>query len=622
MGALNKLASIKIRPESIFAFFALIFGLLFVFLTPPFQSPDENNHFYRAYQISEGHLISEKIDNRLVAFVPQSLVKTTGPFTSLYWNNLTKTSFRVIRETLEIPLNPEKKQFVDIPNTAMYSPISYLPQAFILFLLKPVNLPPLYLFYCTRIFTLFFWVFCIFLAIRIIPFYKWLFILVALLPMSLFINASISADVMTNIISFFLIAFILNAAYSQPEIKTRHLVFIIGLSIFLALSKVVYTPLILLYFIIPRKKFGSKKKYIIQTCLLFAVSFISVFVWSSTMNSLYIQYNEYNEHFRDGITLVKCADMHKQLAYILDNGTYILDVFFSSTQKSFDMYAEGYIGTFGWLDTPLPHWLIYLSYFVIIFVGLADKDHKIKVKPKHKIIMFLGLFLIFFLIFITQHLTWDCVGSDYIISIQGRYFIPAFPLLFMLFYNSWEKIEKFKKPIIIAFILICSIISANTLYQRYFYFPDNQTNSFTCNAEKITREKLFITSNPEIFLENVSALSKEQSRSGNISVKLNNKNQSAFLYRNYKYSKGDSLIVEIWRYGKTGGIVIFGEKNIFFVSDTTPIMKDSKGWELLRLEYEIPTDMIYRETDIYITNPETDPVYFDDLKISFIKNNQ
>jgi hypothetical protein len=50
----------SIQPTRIFVLFALIFGILFIVVTPPFQVPDEGAHFSRAYQISQFHIIGEK----------------------------------------------------------------------------------------------------------------------------------------------------------------------------------------------------------------------------------------------------------------------------------------------------------------------------------------------------------------------------------------------------------------------------------------------------------------------------------------------------------------------------------------------------------------------------------
>ena len=40
--------------EKRFIYLSLIIGMIFMILTPPFQAPDENNHFKKAYVISRG----------------------------------------------------------------------------------------------------------------------------------------------------------------------------------------------------------------------------------------------------------------------------------------------------------------------------------------------------------------------------------------------------------------------------------------------------------------------------------------------------------------------------------------------------------------------------------------
>ena len=49
---LEKIKNLQI--EKIYAVMMAFFGVLFVFLIPPLQIPDENAHFYRTFQISEG----------------------------------------------------------------------------------------------------------------------------------------------------------------------------------------------------------------------------------------------------------------------------------------------------------------------------------------------------------------------------------------------------------------------------------------------------------------------------------------------------------------------------------------------------------------------------------------
>ena len=425
----------KLKPELFFVIFASFFGLITLIVTPPFQIPDEINHFYRAYQISEGQLIAVKQDNRIGGYIPNSLIKITEPFLGLRWNMHAKTNFKTIVEQFKTPLEVDKKIFVDFPNTGMYSPISYFPQSVSIFVLRKFNLPPLYIFYGARIFTLLFWLLSIFYAIKIIPFYKWFFSLLALLPMSLFINVSLSADVVTNLLSFILIAYILKLAYYEEAISIKNFIITSVIVILLASAKLVYTPIVLLFLLIPKRKWHNLKNYYTQLITLFSISCGTILFWSQAMNKLYLPYNVYNQQFRDSATLIKCADMHEQMIYILTHGLYLWHVFVNSMKYTFDMYYQGYIGTFGWLDTKLPIWFINLSYLILIIVALTDKNKDIKINLRHKLFIFIGLIIIISLILLSQHLTWDCVGGEIIATIQGRYFIPVFPLLFMLFYT-------------------------------------------------------------------------------------------------------------------------------------------------------------------------------------------
>jgi uncharacterized membrane protein len=458
----------KLKPEIFFIIFASFFGLIILLITPPFQSPDEIHHFYRAYQISEGQLISLKQDDRVGGDIPLSLIKITQPFLGLRWNHHAKTNFKTIKEQFKTSLEPDTKTFVDFPNTGMYSPISYLPQSVSIFVLRNFKSSPLLVFYGARIFTLLFWIFSIFLAIKIIPFYKWFLALLALLPMSLFINMSLSADVVTNLLSFILIAYILKLAYSEQAVSVKNFIITCLLVILLASAKIVYTPIILLFLLIPKRKFFNAKSYYIQLVILFLISFGTALFWSAIMNKLYMPYHLYNPQFRDNATLIKCADMHEQIQYILSHGFYLLQVFINSMIKTSDMYFQSYIGTFGWLDTKLPIWFIYFSYAILFIVALTDRDEQINIKLPHKLMVLVSVIAMIFLILLSQHLTWDCVGDKIIGTIQGRYFIPVFPLLFLWFYNSKINYSKIVVPFVVTFSFLSLILTIFTLYTRYY----------------------------------------------------------------------------------------------------------------------------------------------------------
>ena len=62
-----------IKPEYIFILLGILFGTLFIFLVPPFQSPDEPVQFGKAVAISQGQFLSVRKDGVSGNYLPKSL---------------------------------------------------------------------------------------------------------------------------------------------------------------------------------------------------------------------------------------------------------------------------------------------------------------------------------------------------------------------------------------------------------------------------------------------------------------------------------------------------------------------------------------------------------------------
>ncbi len=610
----------KLQPDQFFFISATLFGLIFLVLTPPFQAPDEINHFYRSYQIADRHLMAEQKDNRVGGELPQSLVSLASGFRTLTWTMNERTSASYIWKKFEMPLDASNRQFVDFPNTAMYSPVSYAPQAAVLLYLKPFQLSPLSLFYWARLATLLFWVFTLYFTIRIIPFYKWAITLLALLPMSLFINTSISADVVTNALAFFSMAYALKLAYEEPVVSRKQFIVLCVLTFLLASAKIVYTPVLLIVLLIPKVKFGTKLQYYSQLAALAAIGLFTAVFWSILMDRLYLPYNQYHHDFRGDVALIDCADMHEQAHYILTHGLYIFKVSIHSLIESSDMYYRGFIGTFGWLDTYLPSLFIPLAYGIIALVFFIDGKKEIKVTVAQKGILLAGFFSIVFLVLLTQHLTWDCVGGDVIYTIQGRYFIPAAPLLLFAFYNTKFSFEKWVSPLVILFTTAAFIVSVVVLYDRYYTEEVAlEVVDVRCDAEQLAEGNLFRGDTANIFFENGNTQSRDQARSGVHSAKVDANNQFTLTYRMRDCAAGELITVEVWRLGKVGRIALVNDTHHLYVETLEPIEKDSKGWEKLELKYRVPRDLTGDVVTVYLFNNESTPTYFDDIHIAHAK---
>src|ERR1035441_9256429 len=59
-----------LRPHSVFLLLAVLFGLAVLVANPPYQAPDENDHYWRAYQLSEGGVVGRKQGNNAGGDLP------------------------------------------------------------------------------------------------------------------------------------------------------------------------------------------------------------------------------------------------------------------------------------------------------------------------------------------------------------------------------------------------------------------------------------------------------------------------------------------------------------------------------------------------------------------------
>jgi hypothetical protein len=158
------------------------------------------------------------------------------------------------------------------------------------------------------------------------------------------------------------------------------------------------------------------------------------------------------------------------------------------------------------------------------------------------------------------------------------------------------------------------------LYTRYYISPDVNTIKIECDAEELTSAKFFKTSIPNIFFENGNRQSNRYSRSGNFSIELFSEKPYGFTYRLYNGKMGDVIEIEVWRFGKSGGIVLAGESGkSFYLTSSKVVDTDAEGWEKLRYSYTLQSNMKSKEIGIYLYNNNNDTSYFDDFSISIYK---
>ncbi|OGS43243.1 MAG: hypothetical protein A2539_00135 [Elusimicrobia bacterium RIFOXYD2_FULL_34_15] len=445
----------NIKPENAFLILAVIFGILLVFIIPPFQAPDEQEHFYRAYQVSQLQFVAQKQNEKIGGFLPKSLKETVQlTMGEVPFHPEKKVNVCTISSAFKIPLDPSNKEFTEF-STAIYSPVVYIPQSFGILVGKILNLSPIELIYLGRIFNLIFWVFLIYLAIKIIPIYKWLFFLIALMPMSIFLSASLSEDVITNGLIFLFIAIMFRFVFSEgKKIENIDIIILFFLALCISLTKQTYFLIPTLILLVPVDKFGGKTKFNLAFISLILLCIFVAIEWYQVARNLMIPAH-------NGVSI------EGQILFILSNPFKFLVTAIKTLSSK--KYISHFVGQLGWLDTNMS-WVFIISYFFILFfIALTEAKEHINFLVKQKAVIFVIFVSTLLLICLAPYITLTPVGNDRIHRLQGRYFIPIAPLFFSLLYNQKIKLSfKLKEIGIICFSALSLIYTIIVLIKRYY----------------------------------------------------------------------------------------------------------------------------------------------------------
>lgn len=468
--ARNPAGSRWLSAEWLYLLISALFGTAFLCLTPPFQAPDENAHFLRSLQISEGRIVSVKYGNATGDYLPASVLKFVAHFRPMRFNPETKTNRAQIMASAEYQIDEEDRVFVGFSNAAIHPPLTYLPQSLGMFLARQFSSSLLVLFYAGRCLNLVAASFLMFMAIRLTPIGKWVFTVLALTPMTVFLSATLSSDALTNGFSFLLIAYALRCAAGPEERLTRaNVLYLALLGCAVGLSKQAYFLLPACYLLIPSTKLATQRSYWTGFVAVLGVTFLSVLTWGVILRGIYSPAD----------TMVG-MDPRQQLHFIITHPAEFGRALLRTVAQA-PMYLQQYIGVLGWLDTRLPRWVVAAEIIVIAIIGLADTSLHLTFKQCLRAVGIATLVSATVMVII--YVTWEPVGSD-IIHLQGRYFIPIGPLVVIAISGLKVAVSPFRLRSKIAGRLIAAtavpcILAATfyAAYDRYFIGDADPTSN-------------------------------------------------------------------------------------------------------------------------------------------------
>lgn len=294
----------KAAAHYVVLFAGIVMGTMFCIFTPIGGGPDEYFHIATSYKISNRLMGVENLPGYESLLVRRcdddDAIK--GPV------EYDVFGFQKIIEGLD-DTDRGRDSLVKIQvNTGYGFQALHFPQTLMITLARLTHRGFVPMVIMGRLFSLAIYLFCAVLAVKLTPIFKTTFAICALLPMALQTVCSFSYDSYVLALSILFIGAVFNLAYNKKKASLPMVIFAAAVFGLLAPSKVIYILLGRIVFIIPSSQFNSKKNarlakrgILLAGVLIWLSANLNTVRWSLGLNSFNMP------DFRDIITVQRSA---------------------------------------------------------------------------------------------------------------------------------------------------------------------------------------------------------------------------------------------------------------------------------------------------------------------------
>ena len=403
LAALFTASYFRVQKSCLMMLLLTVVGIIYFAVFPLGEIPDENRHFYRAFEVSCGSMISEQIEGGGGACLPVALTQYRDNTASIDWSNGAELVYS---------------------NTALYAAVCYFPQALGIRITRFFTDNVSMIFYAGRLANFLVSLLLSLWALKKMPFAKEVLFIIMMFPMTLQEMVSMAPDGMTNALSFAFIAYVLHLAYESEKITKRDLALLMILGITISLCKIVYVVEILLLFILPAEKLGGKKR---SLCFKLGVPGIAVIlnlIWLKISSGFLVEFNP-------GV------DTGKQVVYVLTHLHEYYAVVVRTITANADNWVKWMFGeSLGTLSISISGF-VWISLLILLVYEILNVNTELELRRSDIVCYWMIVLGGCALIATSLYVQWTPYKSGYIDGIQGRYFIPLLmPLLLPVTYRK------------------------------------------------------------------------------------------------------------------------------------------------------------------------------------------
>ena len=456
---------IKLNIYIFFVLAAMISGLAMSVIIPVSQVPDEYTHFEL---MLEGFGVEKLYGEDLKEFFRPAGLES---FNSGEAHSVDGSAY------LEYGMKPYSKGLSGYGVRPGITAVRFLPQAVGFFAGVLLHLPILICHQLSELTALLFYVIICLIALKKMPFKKEVLMFIMLMPMALQEAGSFSPDVTVNALSFLLTAMIFDFKTREKKVGWKEAVIFAVVMAIVLIAKEIYILVAFGIFIVPLDKFSLKiGRSFDLAAFLKKYKFVLVGVMILAVVML-------------GILCRDFRYVRVLYASVLQPGrTFLL---FKNTLLGYkDFYLQTMVGTFGWLDSAVSFTFVTIFFMMLFYINIFQSEESIRLQEgftvKNRIYMVILSLMMFGFIFISM-ISWSFYLAgldldagipqfrqylyqiDYMLGVQGRYFIPFLPMLVISLGRGNRPGSMRRYTVIQAvYYVLSAILFLRILYVRYW----------------------------------------------------------------------------------------------------------------------------------------------------------
>lgn len=443
-------------------------GFFYIVIFPPFLVPDSLYHYESAYQYSNCLLFLFPIEAE--SMFMRDIDKD---FMVNHTFALSNGFYHSIANQLMLPAESNEINWADLsgmtgnlaPTLLSNPPQLRLPSALGIAVARLLGLNPLLTFYAGELCTLSVFVTLMYFTVKLAPIGKPIFVIGALLPMTLHVAGSYSYDSTIIGMAFLLSAFLLKMIYRTDPIEKHEVIVSLAIMALLAPCKVVYFFIGLLAFMVPTARFSSIRSAYLYRFAMIGVSLLFIgFFRLDSIAALVVDPETQGE-----IVLDKRGTEEGHFYSISDlvsDPLATIGIMVRTLFETGDHNLRTLIGgSLGWFDGNIgAPWFFVISFLLLVLMAMLPTPDEPKTNFTSRLAFGGVALIVIACVEASMLLGWTFTTESVIQGVQGRYFLPILPLALLALRPKTIVSEKVRTSAIMLAIALL-----NTSYLTYIF---------------------------------------------------------------------------------------------------------------------------------------------------------